>query len=205
MTGLTEFGVRMGPVAKLLLGEPNPELSNGHELRYGSHGSLSVDLDAGTWFDHEGKVGGGVLDLVRRQLRCDQAGALDWLREKAILEPRPERPRRAKGRVVARYLYEDTQGRPRHRTLRWNPRGFSQQRFEDGRWIGGKGALNGVERVLYHEKDLIAAAEVIVVEGEKDADRLRSLGFAATTCAEGARKWRPEYAETPGCKCVVVI
>ena len=28
-----------------------------------------------------------------------------------------------------------------------------------------------------------------VVEGEKDADRLRSLGFVATTSAQGAKGW----------------
>ncbi|HEX3312304.1 MAG TPA: hypothetical protein VHS32_39180, partial [Streptosporangiaceae bacterium] len=66
MTGQDEFGPRMSIVAQLLLGEPNCHLSNGKELRYGTHGSLSVDLGAGRWFDHENKVGGGVLDLVQR-------------------------------------------------------------------------------------------------------------------------------------------
>src|SRR4051794_23762487 len=110
-----DFAALMGPVAAALLGEPNRVLSNDRELRYGNRGSLSVDLDAGTWFDHESKVGGGVLDLVRRQLRCDQPGALDWLREKAILEPAPERPRRVKRRVVARYVYTDAEDRPLYR------------------------------------------------------------------------------------------
>ena len=35
------------------------ELSNGRELRFGSHGSLSVDLNKGVWFDHEAGTGGG--------------------------------------------------------------------------------------------------------------------------------------------------
>ena len=86
---MTELAAHMAPVARLLLGEPNRELSNGRRLRYGNHGSLSVDLDAGTWFDHEGKVGGGVLDLVRRQLRCDRPGALDWLRRTRASRARP--------------------------------------------------------------------------------------------------------------------
>ena len=34
---------------------------------------------------------------------------------------------------------------------------------------------------------------VILVEGEKDADNLNSLGFSATTLPGGARKWRPSY------------
>src|SRR5437764_9472655 len=102
---MIELAPHMQPVAAALLGEPNRHLSNGKELRYGSHGSLSVDLEAGTWFDHEAKAGGGVLDLVRRQLRCDRSAALDWLREKAGLAAAPEQPKRAKRRVVARYVY----------------------------------------------------------------------------------------------------
>ena len=46
---------------------------------------------------------------------------------------------------------------------------------------------------------------MIVVEGEKDADRLRALGFVATTNPQGAGKWRPEYAEILAGKRVVVL
>jgi 5S rRNA maturation endonuclease (ribonuclease M5) len=187
-------------------------------LRYGqpadsaqlfSEWALSVDREKGTWFDHENKQGGGVLDLVRRERKCDQRAAVEWLKENTGLESGP--PAKAKpdkqnrGRVVARYIYTDAGGRPVHRTLRFEPRGFSQQRFEGGKWIGGKGALDGVERVLYHSRDVLAADEVVIVEGEKDADRLRSLGFTATTNPEGVGKWRPSFAETLTGKRVVII
>ena len=36
---------------------------------------------------------------------------------------------------------------------------------------------------------------VVIVEGEKDADRLAALGIIATTNAGGAGKWRHEYNE----------
>src|SRR4051812_4181633 len=204
---MIELAPHMQPVAAALLGEPNRHLSNGKELRYGAHGSLSVNLEAGTWFDHENKVGGGVLDLVERQLRSVRPGALAWLRERGFVDDTPaeERPKKRARRVVARYVYEDEQGRPRHRTVRWEPKGFSQERYEDGRWIGGKGALKGVERVLYHEAELAGAAEVIVTEGEKDCDRLRSLGLVATTCAEGSGKWQPRFARVLAGKRVVVL
>ena len=39
-------------------------------------------------------------------------------------------------------------------------------------------------------------ANVYVVEGEKDADRLSALGLLATTCIGGAGKWKPEHTET---------
>ena len=51
--------------------------------------------------------------------------------------------------------------------------------------------------VLYRLPELLAAADgacVYVCEGEKDADRLAELGFAATTNPGGCRLgWKPEY------------
>lgn len=51
----------MGPVALHLLGEPNAAMSKSNELRFGTHGSLSVDLNKGAWHDHEECVGGGLV------------------------------------------------------------------------------------------------------------------------------------------------
>jgi hypothetical protein len=48
-------------VACRLLGTPNAHLSKGTDLRFGSHGSLLVDISAGTFYDHEGETGGGLL------------------------------------------------------------------------------------------------------------------------------------------------
>jgi hypothetical protein len=45
----------------------------------------------------------------------------------------------------------------------------------------------------------------MIVEGEKDADNLAALGLTATTCAMGARKWRPEYNDALKGKHVVLI
>lgn len=57
-------------IARSLLGEPNGALSTKTQLRYGTNGSLTIEISgerAGTWFDHEDKVGGGMLDLIRRE------------------------------------------------------------------------------------------------------------------------------------------
>jgi putative DNA primase/helicase len=119
---------------------------------------------------------------------------------------RPAEPRRrGKGRVVNRYVYTDAEGQPVFRVLRWEPKSFSQERLEDGGWIGGKGALNGVERVLYRLPEVMAAEEVLFVEGEKDADNLHAVGFTATTSSQGAKFWRAELAAPLAGKRVVVI
>ena len=62
-----------------LLGQPNPALSRGRERRWGRNGSLSVDLARGVWRDHEAGDGGGVLDLIRRQIGGTRADAATWL------------------------------------------------------------------------------------------------------------------------------
>ena len=52
---------------------------------------------------------------------------------------------------------------------------------------------------LYRLPDLIkavaAGSTIYLCEGEKDANNLIELGFAATTNAGGAGKWLPEYNE----------
>ena len=98
--------------------------------------------------------------------------------------------------ITATYPYRDADGELLYEVVRYRPKGFAQRRADGaGGWTW---SLNGVERVLYRLPELIAADPerlVLVVEGERDADRLASLGLLATTGAGGAGKWRPEYAD----------
>ena len=89
----------MPDVARRLLGDPQKKTAR--EWRYGRKGSLVVHIEGehpGTWHDFESDTGGGVLDLVRRERQCDQAGALDWLTGEGLLNgaaPRPLQNRHA--------------------------------------------------------------------------------------------------------------
>jgi hypothetical protein len=99
--------------------------------------------------------------------------------------------------VVATYAYTDGAGRLLYEVLRLLPKAFSCRRPDGaGGWLWN---LQGVERVLYRLPEVVAAVRgdeiVFFVEGEKDADAIAALGFAATTHAGGAGKWRPEYAQ----------
>jgi hypothetical protein len=191
-----DFNALMEPVAARLAGEPNKRLSKPpREVRFGTHGSLSVNYETGQFFDHEANVGGGVFDFVKYKLGCDHAGAVAWLRGQGLLPSSPE-PRRLKvirdtGAVTYDYLDED--GVLLSQVVRHEPKDFRQRR-PDGRdgWIWN---LEGVRRVPYHLPDLIAAAGklVFISEGEKDCDNVRALGFTATTNMGGAGKWLPEY------------
>jgi DNA primase len=98
--------------------------------------------------------------------------------------------------VVATYDYTDEDGKLLFQVLRYEPKRFCQRR-PDGRggWLYN---LNNTRRVLYRLPDLLRAdtsAMVFIVEGEKDAERLVTLGLVATTNPGGAGKWRSEYVQ----------
>ena len=87
-----EYAELIGPVVRILRGEPNVALSNARELRYGTHGSLSADLDKGSWFDHELNEGGGCIDLILQEVpeARENGGVAHWLREQGLEGPDPE-------------------------------------------------------------------------------------------------------------------
>ena len=54
--------------ATALLGDPVRKLSRGRGWRYGTKGSLSVDLDNAAWFDFEGETGAGLSKPIEREI-----------------------------------------------------------------------------------------------------------------------------------------
>jgi AAA domain len=98
-----------------------------------------------------------------------------------------------KRRIVAVYPYTDEKDGLLFQVVRYEPKGFRQRR-PDGKG-GWHWNLNGVRRVLYRLPELLAADEVLVVEGEKDVEAGRSRGLVATCNPGGAGKWRDGYSE----------
>lgn len=116
----------------------------------------------------------------------------------------PEREQRGnKPRVVEEYDYRDEGGALLFQALRYEPKDFRQRSPLPGGAWKYRGALDGVRRVPYRLPELVAAAleePVFVVEGEKDVDRLRSLGLVATCNPCGAddgsgSKWLREFGD----------
>ncbi len=90
--------------------------------------------------------------------------------------------------------------------VRYEPKDFRQRR-PDGRG-GYLWNVDGVTPRLYRLNDLAGRDAVLVVEGEKDADRLWSFDVAATCNAGGAGQWRPTHTEQlkiAGVRRVVVV
>ena len=195
------------PLARLLLGDPNPRVSTKSELRYGSRGSLSVDREKGTFFDHEAGQGGGALDLVSRETGLTGAERMRWLEDHGLLA----RPNGGDGRphIVRAYPYQDEDGRLLFEVVRLEPKDFRQRRPDSTRPGGWDWSTRGVRPVPYRLPELTEALglgkAVFIVEGEKDVDRLAALGVPATTNAGGAGKWRQELTEFFAGADVVII
>jgi hypothetical protein len=105
--------------------------------------------------------------------------------------------------IVAEYAYTDESGELLFQVVRLEPKSFRQRR-PDGRggWIWN---LNGTRRVLYRLPEVLAASDVLIVEGEKDAETARRLGLTATCNPGGAGKWKDEYSEKLRGKRVTVV
>jgi len=124
------------------------------------------------------------------------------------------------------YIYHAADGTPSFRKVRGfdkNGAKFFWIERADGKggWIKGTKDKNGKPLVdtsiLYRLPEVIEAMAaghtILVVEGEKDVDRLWSIGIAATTSANGAAdplknqkpKWKPEHsAQLAGADIVVI-
>ena len=104
------------------------------------------------------------------------------------------------GERVGSYIYRDQDGRPYLRVDRReaiDAKGARTKQFPQWHWNGGSwapGAPAG-PKIPYRLPELLAApadAPVFVCEGEKDANRVASLGLVATSASGGAGKWSRE-------------
>src|SRR5262249_38425249 len=96
-------------------------------------------------------------------------------------------------RIVATYDYLHADGTLLYQAVRYEPKDFKQRRPDGngGRtWKLGK----DVPRAPYRLPALMSQPLVLVVEGEKDADALHALNYAATTNVGGAGKWSDQYS-----------
>src|SRR3990172_6662520 len=168
--------------------------ANGWEARCLAHNDREASLCVG--------IGDGGRVLIHCQAGCDHPAVMQalGLTDRDLFAPTngdgKHRGNASLGEIVAEYPYHDEHGTLLFQVVRFNPKTFRQRR-PDGQ-AGWTWRVSGVRRVLYRLPELLAAdpaAWVFLCEGEKDVDRLRSLGLVATTNVAGAKKWRAEYGE----------
>lgn len=135
------------------------------------------------------------------------------------VERKPKQPKQWRNRrsIEAIYNYTDEMGNSLYQKVRFEKhdknggRGAKymlRHRGSDGTLYYG---LGDNRRVIYNLPSVLSAETVYIVEGEKDADRLISLGLTATTNFDGAGtgkrpKWRDaDYNSAFVLKDVVII
>ena len=184
-------------IATALLGKPNDKLSKATELRWGTFGSLSVDLDKGTYFDHEVGTGGGLVDLIRREGKEPST----YLTELGI---ETNAQKSTSPRIVAQYPYFNKDAVEIYQVCRFEPKTFRPRKKVNGSYVMG---LSGVTPLPYNLLKILEdpSRVVFIVEGEKDADRLVDLGFVATCNSGGAGNWNKALNEHFVGRDVVII
>lgn len=116
---------------------------------------------------------------------------------------RRRKDERQQRKIVATYNYTDEAGKLLFQSVRYEPKDFHQRRPDGkGGWLWN---LKDTRLVLYRLPEILQAETVFIGEGEKDVERLRSLGLTATTNAGGAEKWREEYNQYLAKKHVVIL
>lgn len=108
-------------------------------------------------------------------------------------------------KLVKTYKYYDENGEFVYEKLRYvtedGKKTFLQRRPDPNIPGDFVYSLDGIRKVIYNLPEVLRAVKdgepVYVVEGEKDADTLSSMGFVATTGPSGAGsgKWEPHFSE----------
>ena len=186
-------------LAKQLGGE-----ANGNNIRCPGPGhsaedrSLSVKIHP----DSQGDI------VVHSYAGDDPIACKDYVREKGGLGPfkpsgQSRNTVRPKRRIIARYDYTDESGGVLYQVVRFDPKDFRQQRPDgNGGWMW---SLGEIRRVVYLWPELRRHpdATVFVTEGEKDADRVASLGHCATTVASG--KWTDDCIRALAGRDIIIL
>jgi hypothetical protein len=193
-------------IAERILGKPNAKLSSRDELRFGSNGSVAVQIageQRGSWYDHENQVGGGPRELLTLKGGVPLEETDEWFRNNlGIVTDAPA----IKRRQVATFDYCDEAGALIFQVVRLEPKNF-RQRQPDGTG-GWKWKVKGVRQVPYRLPQLLAASPeqiVFIPEGEMKVERLEGLGQLATCNAGGAGKWKAGFAQYFAGKRVVIL
>ncbi len=107
-----------------------------------------------------------------------------------------------KSNVIARYDYKDKNGNDVYQVERLDPKGFRVRRPDGQGWVYN---IKEIKLRPYRLPEVLKADEILIVEGEKDADNLTALGFTATTNPFGAGKWPDHFGQYFTGKQVVLI
>ena len=140
---------------------------------------------------------GSVIDLVMEMESCSAGEAMKKLStdssQKLTKENNNETTTTTEAawgtttqkKIVCAYDYMDARGHLVYQVVRFSPKDFRGRRPNPDNPSEFIWNMQGIDRVLYNLAEVITAEEVVCVEGEKDADTLKTIGVCATTHAGG--------------------
>ncbi len=173
----------------------------------GKNDSFAVDSATGNFHCHSKcQRGGSAVDLEMALTGSDFKTAVVELEAIVgrVTPPIASKSATSRdGEILATYDYVDETGKLLSQVVRRAPKRFTQ-RCPDGNggWVW---KVAGVRRVMYRLPRVMAADEVLIVEGERDAHTAEALGYTATCNAGGAGKWLPEFGDALAGKKVTII
>lgn len=156
-----------------------------------SNPSFSFNTESGLYFCHGCNKNGHVTQLVK------DLGLELHTKANVPTNQSKKQPTKKWKKHDREHIYFNEKGEP-HLLIGIDGTGKEkkviQYHWEDNKWLVG-----GVNHhVPYHLVDIKRAVKsnkiIFIVEGEKDADTLKSRNFSATTNAGGAEKWPTESA-----------
>ena len=104
---------QIGDIAQRILGPPNKALSTRHQFRFGTNGSVAVDISGpktGTYFNHETHKGGGWRELLLFEGGIAQEDVEEWLEREGFGARAHRRASSLNAKVIATYDYHDENG-----------------------------------------------------------------------------------------------
>lgn len=177
-----------------------------------AHASLSLNIDKGIWKCQACGKQGGILEWEKLSTGAEPGTA--WTQISEIIGHKVA----GLGKPEFVWVYTDEEGLWLSRKIRYAP-GLSgkkqlfQERYNRELSLWERG-LNGTRQVLYNLPAVVRANVVMIVEGEKCADRVNALDLfkdkpeiscVATTAPGGANGWRPDYGTYLTGKAVLIF
>jgi len=190
MIEMDQINQNVKEIAIRLLGEPNQKLSSNRELRFGSHGSMSVDLE-GKWYDHEEMEGGGMISLIQKHYGSNVAEflrsmGLETIQPVATIKAQPirtinnneMRDKANEAEMVTRYSDDFCVMRFKGKVIR----PFSK--LANGDWVM-KRPDHKLPLYIQDGEARDRTLPALIVEGEKSALGSRALYPGVVVCWHG--------------------
>lgn len=143
---------------------------------------------------------GDQVDLVSQYSGITSGEAVKWLEREFNIQQPPKK--QDYGKLEREHIYPGGKCKKNIYRREDGSKYACWFHAEGNQWKKGR---NGMEPGLYATETPLPA-DVYIVEGEKDVDTMKALGYAAASFPDGAKsKWRPEYGEALKGRRVTII